>query len=114
MSIDQPLGELEAKLLRAMWSVDSECGRQKSVVTLRYAILPMNKWDAEVERALCTDGTEHGMVAEYYRTLCNLVTQTPYADGRGNFEVPAGPRYTDCRITNEGKRILSRGRNNEQ
>ncbi len=114
MSMDHPLGDLEAKLLRAMWSVEVECGRQRSVVTLRYAIMPMNKWSAEVERALCNDGTEHEMVAEYYRAICSLVTQTPYADGRGDFEEPAGPRFTDCWITNEGKRALSRGRNNEQ
>ncbi len=84
MSMDHPLGDLEAKLLRAMWYVEVECGRQRSVVTLRHAIMPMNKWSAEVERALCNDGTEHEMVAEYYRALCSLVTQTPYADGRGN------------------------------
>ena len=90
-----------------MWSVETECGRQKSVVTLRYALLALNRWDSEVERALCNDGTEHELVADHYRALCELVKRTPFAEGRGNFEEPVGPRYTDCWITNEGKRLLS-------
>jgi hypothetical protein len=101
MSIDHPIGELESRILRAMWSVESECGRRKSVVTLRYAILPMNRWDEE-------------MVAAYYRALCNLVTQTTHADGRGDFETPTGPRYTDCWITEQGKQLLARVRSNQE
>lgn len=114
MSIDHPISDLETRILQAMWSVESECGRQKSVVTLRYAILPINKWDKEVELALCNDGTENEIVAAYYRALCNLVTRTTYAEGRGNFEAPAGPRYTECWITKQGKQLLSSIHNNEQ
>jgi hypothetical protein len=112
-NIDRQLSEIEARVLRAMWTVQSECGRQKSVVTLRYALLTLNKWDLEMEYALCNDGVEHQVVAEHYLALCKLVTNSPFARGRGNFAGPAGPRYTDCWITDEGKRMLSQGHENE-
>ena len=48
------------------------------------------------------------MVAEYYRSLCRLVRETPFADGAGDLTQPAGPRYTECWITSSGRVELER------
>jgi hypothetical protein len=73
MSIDHPISELEARILRAMWSVETECGRGKSVVTLRYAML------------LCRrmfPGTMQSHFAKHYRTCPRRKKQVVCIDCR--------------------------------
>src|SRR5688572_13022782 len=95
------LTEVERLVLYAMHMVKCECGaKQKSVVTLRYALLWTATWSDGIEIALCNRGNEEPLVAEYYKALCRLVRETPFADGIGsNLDPPSGPRYTECWIT---------------
>jgi hypothetical protein len=96
------LTDIENRVLRAMVRAQAECGSGKSVVVLRYALLEANCWDDDMEDALCNSGFEHPTVAQYYGALRKLVLETPFADGAGDLRLPAGPRYTDCWITQRG------------
>ena len=97
------LTETDLLLLRAQ----TECSSQKSVVTLRYALLWSGRWNEDIEYALCNRGDEEPLVAEYYRGLCRLACETPFADGAGDLSSPAGPRYTECWITPAGTQRLA-------
>ena len=96
------LTETDIRLLNAMARVRCESSSRKSVVVLRYALLELNCWNSDVESALCNGGHEHATVSEHYRALRRLVNDTPFADGAGNLRLPAGPRYTECWITERG------------
>ncbi len=106
-SFTMELTETERMLLRAMHRVQIESGGKKSVVTLRYALLESSFWSEDAEAALCNAGNEEPTVTEYYDALCRLVRDTPFADGAGDFGLPAGPRYTECWITSSGIQLLS-------
>jgi hypothetical protein len=97
------LTEIEIRVLRAMATVASESCSQKSVVVLRYALLETRTWDDKIEESLCCEGTEHPVVAELYHAIRKLVCETNYADGAGDLYTPAGPRYTECWITKQGR-----------
>ena len=97
-----PLTEIQLRVLNAMFRVRGESTARKSVVILRYALLELNCWDDEVESALCNGGVEHPEVARHYRALQSLVHDTPFAKGAGDLRLPAGPRYTECWITQSG------------
>ena len=96
------LTDTQRRVLNAMFRVRTESGARKSVVVLRYALLELNCWDDDVESALCNDGMEHPEVAGHYAALRTLVNDTPFADGAGDLRLPAGPRYTECWITERG------------
>ncbi len=100
------LTETDLLLLRALQRVCTEGRRQRSVVTLRYALLWTRIWNDAIEDALCNGGDEEPLVDEYYKSLCKLVRDTPYAEGAGDFWQPAGPRYTACWITPAGSELL--------
>jgi hypothetical protein len=102
------LTDTDNRLLRAMSRVRSESNSRKSVVVLRYALLEAGFWDHEIEDSLCNTGQEHPLVAEYYNSIRRLVRETSFADCAGNFEFPAGPRYTECWITPIGMEYLER------
>ena len=91
------------RLLRAA----EQCGRDvaeaysKCAVVLRRVLDEINACNAETEVAICNSGYEDGEVARLYDTIRNLVKQR-LLEGRGDFELPAGPRYTECRITSAG------------
>ena len=85
-----------------MQRVHTECGSQKSVVILRYALLETGSWNEKIEYALCNAGNEEPRVAKYYNALCRIARDTPFADGAGDLALPAGPRYTECWITRSG------------
>src|SRR5688572_896294 len=91
-----------------MLKVASESSSQKSVVVLRYALLEARAWDHGIETSLCGAGTEHPVVAELYKALRRLVCETDLADGAGDLRSPAGPRYTECWITQRGRAHLDK------
>ena len=101
------LTEIQLRVLNAMARVRAESGARKSVVVLRYALLELNCWDDDVESALCNGGIEHPVVAEHYEAVQTLVNGAAFADGAGNLRLPAGPRYTECWITERGMDHLS-------
>lgn len=101
------LDEIDVLLLRALGRADGECHVPKSVVTLRYALLFTRNWNDAIEFALCNSGTEEPLVARYYTALCRLARETPYVEGNGDLNTPAGPRYTECWITSAGIELLN-------
>lgn len=107
------LTDTERLLLRAMHRVQIEGGAKNSVVTLRYALLETSCWNEDIEVALCNAGNEEPLVAKYYNAICRLVRDTPFADGAGDFGLPAGPRYTACWITSSGIEELHHTGSNE-
>ena len=100
------LNETDLLVLRALQQATTECHHSKSVVTLRYALLEAQAWNADIEFALCNSGDEHPTVQRYYSALCKLVNHTQFAEGAGDLRLPAGPRYTECWITQAGKEFL--------
>jgi hypothetical protein len=60
----------------------------------------------EAETALCNSGYEHRDVGEAYNQLRALV-DGGFLEGRGNLKLPAGPRYTECGITEAGREALA-------
>ena len=107
------LTETERMLLRAMHRVQVEGGGRTSVVTLRYALLETSIWNEDIEFALCNAGNEEPLVAKYYNAIRRIVRDTPFADGAGDFGLPAGPRYTACWITPRGIEELHRNCSNK-
>jgi len=101
------LSPIERRVLCAMAKVSAESCARKSVVVLRYALLEANAWDEDVESSLCNGGNEHPIVAEHYAAIRRLVLETDLADGAGDLKRPAGPRYTECWITERGMEELN-------
>ena len=95
------LTDSECRVLRAMARVSAECTSRKCVVVLRYALLELHAWDADIEASLCNDG-EHPVVARLYDAIRRLIRETDLAAGAGDLGRPAGPRYTECWITSRG------------
>ena len=108
MTGEVALSLIERRVLCAMAKVSAECPARKSVVVLRYAILEANVWNEDVENSLCNGGNEHPVVAEHYSAIRRLVLETDLADGAGDLKRPAGPRYTECWITEQGLEELNR------
>jgi hypothetical protein len=78
---------------------------QKCAQVLRRALLVAGLGGEIREVAICNDGYEDPVTAQFYDTLRDLV-RAGFADFRGDFETPAGPRYTECRITAKGLKRL--------
>jgi hypothetical protein len=72
---------------------------------LRHALGLNDITDDEVEFALCNSGYEHQRVAKLYDLLRDLVAQG-LLEGRGDLQLPAGPRYTECRLSSDGEMHL--------
>lgn len=58
-----------------------------------------------MEAAVCVSGDEHPRVASVYDAL-RLLVNRGLLDGRGDLALPAGPRYTECRVSAAGHRVL--------
>ena len=95
------LTDAERRVLRAMARVSAECTSRSCVVVLRYALLELRIWNADIEASLCNDG-EHSVVAEHYDAIRRLIRETDLAAGAGDLGLPAGPRYTECWLTSRG------------
>lgn len=57
------------------------------------------------EFAICNSGYEDSEVARFYDGIRNLVRRG-LLEGRGDLELPAGPRYTECRVSSAGLQQL--------
>jgi hypothetical protein len=97
-------GDIEVQLLLALREVApslSKCDR-----ILRLALQSLGQYDADSsETALCGDGDEDPAVALLYRRLREMIL-LDLAEGAGDWRLPAGPRYTECRITRLGEQRL--------
>ena len=106
------LTEIELQLLRSMDVVGAEShdGFRKCDIVLRHALKAADKYSAAAEAALCVDSDEDADVKEFYdrlRQLCQISYPQPQlAEGHGDLTGPAGPRYTECRITAKGLKAL--------
>jgi hypothetical protein len=97
---------IELELLKAMRSLHQPKHGIKSVKVLRMAMSAMGKLDDSCEEALCNEGIEDPVTKTFYFALRELI-RDGLAQGQGNFDAPAGPRYTECRITPLGLQRLN-------
>jgi hypothetical protein len=97
---------ISAHLLQVLAELGAE-EFHKSAVILRLALRMSDMYDDAVEYAVCGNGDEHPYCAAFYQKLCALTTRG-FAEGRGDLFTPAGPRYTECRITENGILLLRR------
>jgi hypothetical protein len=65
-------------------------------------------WNDEMEVAACVTGYEDAAVAAAYDAIRSLVKRG-LLDGRGDLALPAGPRYTECRLNAAGHGFLGDG-----
>ena len=86
---------------------DAQQGFSKCAPLLRKALELTGAWDQTAEFALCNTGYEHPDVARYYDGIRELITKG-LIEGRGNLTLPAGPRYTERRITADGLEQLGK------
>ncbi|MEX0642606.1 MAG: hypothetical protein WD468_07885 [Pirellulales bacterium] len=61
--------------------------------------------DDSAEVAICNSGYGDSRVADLYDRIRKLV-KLGLLEGRGDLELPAGPRYTECRITSAGMQYI--------
>jgi hypothetical protein len=103
----RPEVAIEFELLRAMQSFEPlgqnavKCDR-----VLRRALQSFGKHTDAAEYALCNAGNEDAEVKRFYDVLRRLV-ECRFAEGAGDLRSPAGPRYTECRITATGTKWLN-------
>ncbi len=95
----------EKHILKAALFVGSTttCGFAKCDRVIRHALL--DQWNHELESAACVSGYEHPAVASAYDIIRSLASYG-LLDGRGDLALPAGPRYTECRISAAGRLAL--------
>lgn len=91
---------LEAALVMALPANDGfvKCDR-----VIRHALL--DQWNEELELAACVSGYEHPAVASAYDAIRSLASHG-LLDWHGDLTLPAGPRYTECRISAAGRLAL--------
>ena len=91
----------------------------RSAEVLRRAMTTAGEWTAADAAALATELEFTPTLQAYYDALVSLVrgegVTEPLLEGRGNFgragegNPPAYPTYTDCRLTEVGRRWLRCG-----
>jgi hypothetical protein len=94
---------IEIALLLALWA-SRNAGSEwtKCDVVLRGAMQTLRKYDREKsEDALCNAGDEDPDTKRFYDVLRQLIRHG-FAEGKGNLRLPAGPRYTECRLSSNG------------
>jgi hypothetical protein len=102
---DLPLLAIEYHLLQAMESLQSteNQGYRKCDKFLRPALKAAGRWSEAAEVAICNEGCEEPQTKRFYDVLRQLVL-AGFVDGKGDLDpvLPAGPRYTECRIARKG------------
>lgn len=73
---------------------------------LRAVVEAGGAWSDAQEEAVCNSGYEHEEIGQLYDAIRNLVTRG-YLVGRGNLTSPAGPRYTECGLSDAGRAAIS-------
>ena len=69
---------------------------------LRRAMEKLGLWSDQTHEALCSSGYEDQIAGSCYDILRELVKRG-LLQGKGNLDLPAGPRYTECQITPAGQ-----------
>lgn len=99
--MDAPAELIERELLTAMRAQEPTDRPVKCDVVLRLALQAVGFYDEACEDALCNGGSEEPRTRRFYDALRQLI-EAGLAEGRGDLRLPAGPRYTECRITPAG------------
>jgi hypothetical protein len=63
-------------------------------------------WSEAKEDAVCNSGYEGEEIGRLYDAIRGLVMQG-YLVGRGDLTLPAGPRYTECGLTDAGRKVIN-------
>jgi hypothetical protein len=94
-------------LLKAAESCGKELpdGFSKCAIVLRNVLRMEAAWGDSAEYAVCNTGYEDAKVSKLYDGIRALIAKG-FLDGRGDLTLPAGPRYTECRITTSGSQWL--------
>lgn len=102
------LSAAELVILRAVDSYTSAgpAARCKCDAVLRAVVQTSGAWSEAQEDAVCNSGYEQEEIGQLYDAIRNLVTRG-YLIGRGNLTSPAGPRYTECGLTDAGRAAIS-------
>jgi hypothetical protein len=102
-----PLNSSDRSLLQAAENCGnfSRQGFCKCALVLRSALEANGIMSDAAEYAVCNTGYENEDVARLYDGIRALI-KSGLLEGRGDLGLPAGPRYTECRITAEGREIL--------
>jgi hypothetical protein len=74
---------------------------QKCAALLRRVLESEGQLNDETEFAIQNTGYEHVTVGELYDALRSLVRRG-LLESRGDLRLPAGPRFTECRISELG------------
>ena len=96
---------------RALLQAAVTCGQEwpdgscKCDRVLRTVLESTIALDHNAEVALCCSGYEDHRVGQLYDQL-RLLVDRGLLFGRGNLKLPAGPRYTECGITDAGRQAL--------
>jgi hypothetical protein len=114
------LSATEQYLLQAMKSVQAEVreeeawpeGFHKCAEVLIHALKAAGCWNEAASTAICLTGYEEVETKRFYDTLRHLMVRG-FAEGAGNLELPAGPRYTECWITPKGLEQLRAARQDQ-
>jgi hypothetical protein len=102
------LSDDEVAILRAVANCGQACqdGFTKCDRVLRTALQSSGAVVESAENALCNSGYEDRRVGELYDALRSLATRG-LVQSRGDFRLPAGPRYTECGMTSLGQTTLT-------
>lgn len=98
----------ELRLLRAAGAVGRDAAERyrKCAVVLRLVLAETGDCDDEAEVAICNSGYEDLRVGRLYDCIRALV-DSGLLEGRGDLSLPAGPRYTECRLSPAGEAQLN-------
>jgi hypothetical protein len=106
------LSSSDMHLLQAAESCGNALGDgfSKCAVVLHSALAMEALWDDSAEYAVCNTGYEDAKVSRFYDGIRALIAKG-YLESRGDLALPAGPRYTECRITTSGSQRLHSAEN---
>lgn len=97
----------ELTILRAVNDCNSarSSDRCKCVEVLRLVGRSSGAWSEAKEDAVCNSGYEEDEIGRLYDGIRNLISQG-YLVGHGDLTSPAGPRYTECELTDAGRKAV--------
>ena len=77
----------------------------KCAAVLRAMAEPNSSWSEAQENAVCNSGYEDTEIGRLYDAIRDLAARG-YLAGRGDLTSPAGPRYTECGLTDAGRAAI--------
>lgn len=98
----------ELTVLRAVVDCTAEPLRAlcKCDQILRAVAMTTGSWTESAEDAVCNTGYEDPFIGQFYDILRGLVRKG-FLTGAGDLSLPAGPRYTECGITDAGRSAIA-------